>query len=489
LREFRDGAIMKARWGPAEDGTMHDTPLDVPFDLIRYFTGSALVVVLVATIAFAGTSTWLVERSFLEIEEEEANAIAEDLVSDLTVLGYDRDRWGSGAVPAAFGEHARQQMEDFGITDFSLYSSAGRRLEGFAPEGAPDRPLWLAGFERATKGETALRWESDRGGPIPWIRGSAGGGVESYAPVRDHGRVVAVARVRRNRSPNLGKAEGSLPLLIGIALASGIAVFGALWLLVFKADRILKRQHEDLVSVQDDLARQNLQLATLNRRKDEFYAMCSHDLRSPLVSVEAGCRLLLDGDTTQETRREIAAENLRNAGVVLDLVNNLLDLARLEEHAESLDATDLDLATLVDGIVAANRPFATSRGVPLEVEAPRGGVVVLGDRLKLVRILNNLVSNAIKHADGKPVTVALTRHATSVRLLVRDRGPGLHPDVRAALLSGSTPAPAQGGIPDGEVHGFGLFIVRRLVDMHGGSLDVRSDAGAGTTFVVTLPAA
>jgi signal transduction histidine kinase len=463
-----------------------ETPPDPPLDLLRYFTGSALAVVLLATVALASASAWLVQRSFLHIEKDEADSLAEDMVSDLGLFGYDRDRWGSGAAPATLREGVRRQMDNFGIREFSLFSRDGKVLETFALETASARPLWQEGLERAATGETALRWET-RVGPIPWFRGVARGDLESYAPVRDHGKVVAVARVRRNQSPNLVKAEGALPLLIGIAFAGGLSVFGALWLLILKADRVLKRQHRELVAAQEDLARQNLQLAELNRRKDEFYAMCSHDLRGPLVSVEAGCRMLLDGYAAPEERREIAVENLHNTGIVLDLLSNLLDLARVEEEGERLDAANLDLRGVVEGVAAANRPYAASRGVALEVEVPRDGVVVAGDRLKLVRILNNLVSNAIKHAEGKPVTVALERESSGARLLVRDRGPGLRPEIRADLMAGRDPVPVRDAVVDEESHGLGLSIVRRLVDLHGGSLDVRSDAGSGTTFVVTLP--
>jgi signal transduction histidine kinase len=465
------------------------TWLDEPFDLLRYFTVWALVVVLIATLGVAGVSAWVVQRSFLHIEKDEADSLAEDMTMDLGLFGYDRGRWGSGTVPAGLRDGIERQMGNFGIDEFTLFSLDGRILEEFAAPSAEARTPWREGLQQAAAGETVLRWETGRELPIPWVRGKSRGDVETYTPVRDRGKVVSVARVRRNPSPNLLRAEGSLPLVVGIALAFGTTVFGALWFLVRKADRVLKWQHLELVSVQDHLALQNRQLAELSRRKDEFYAMCSHDLRTPLVSVEAGCRLLLEADLASAIRQEIAEENLRNASVVLDLVNNLLELARVEEQGESLETADLDLASLVEGVVAANRAFAASRGVALDVEAPSGEVVVAGDRLKLVRILNNLVSNAIKHAEGKPVSVVLERGASDVRLLVRDRGPGLRPEIRADLLEGRDFSTGRTGVPGGEVHGLGLAIVRRLVDLHGGSLDVRTGREAGTTFVVTLPAA
>ncbi len=480
-----------AGWAPEPLEEAGETRLrsERPFDLLRYFTGYALAVVVIMNVALASSLAWLVHRSFLEMETDEADSIAEDMVSDLGVGGYGVERWGTAGVPAVLRASTLDQMDNFGITEFTLFSLDGRPLEDFAQKGSAARPFWREGFDRARSGETALRWESAYGGGIPWFRAGRGGAIESYASVRDHGKVVAVARVRRNESPILAKAEEGLPLLIGCSLAAGILVFGALWLFVFKADRILKRQRRDLLGAQAELARRNVLLAELNRRKDEFYAMCSHDLRMPLVSVEAGCRLLLIDEGSTELRREVIVENLRNTSVVLDLLNNLLDLARIDDREERLESASLDLRTVVEGVVAANRPFAKSRGVPLKVEMPGEGVLVNGDRLKLVRILNNLVSNAIKHADGKPVTVALERASAGARILVRDRGPGLSPDIRADLAAGRDPVPRHSDGATEDSHGLGLSIVRRLVSLHGGRLDVRADRESGTTFVVTLPPA
>ncbi len=462
-------------------------PIEKPFDLLRYFTGSALAVVVIATVVLASTSAWLVHRSFLDMEKDESDSIAEDMVSDLRAAGFDLDRWGAAGPPAALRDATLAQMDNFGITEFTLYSLGGDALEDFAVAGSGTRSLWREGLDRATSGETALRWEAAYGGGIPWFRAKRGGAVESYAPVRDHGKVVAVARVRRNEAPNLAKAEDVLPLLIGIALGGGILVFGALWLLALKADRTLKRQHRGILAAQAELARRNVLLAELNRRKDEFYAMCSHDLRMPLVSVEAGCRLLLTAGGTEEQRREVILENLRNSSVVLDLLNNLVDLARIDEQEDAIQSAVLDLRGLVEGVVAANRPYAESRGVALEVDLPGDGVLVNGDRLKLVRILNNLLSNAIKHGDGKPVRVAIDRTAAGARIRVEDRGPGLAPEIRSDLLTGRDLSRAPGPGRAEDSHGLGLSIVRRLVDLHGGRLEVQAGRDSGTTFLVTLP--
>jgi signal transduction histidine kinase len=476
---------------PAESGQPGESPVasGKPLDLLRYFTGSALAVVLVTTAALASASAWLVHRSFLDIERDEADSIAEELVSDLRASGYGLERWGTASVPGAVRDATLGQMRNFGLTELTLYSLAGGALEDFATESAGTRPFWQEGFDRAGSGETTLRWERTYGGGIPWFRAAGGGFVESYAPVRDRGGIVAVARVRRNEAPNLAKAEEALPLLIGCAFASGLLVFGALWLLVFKADSILRRQYRDILEAQSALARKNTLLAALNRRKDEFYAMCSHDLRTPLVSVQAGCRLLLAEEGSSARRRDVIVENLRNASVVLDLVDNLLDLARIEDREDRLESASLDLRRIVEGVVAANRSYAESRGVWLELETPGECVLVNGDRLKLVRILNNLVSNAIKHAEGKPVTVALEQSASGPRILVRDRGAGLRPDVRADLMAGRDPARPRGAGGGEDSHGLGLSIVRRLVTLHGGRLHVRANRDAGTVFVVELPPA
>lgn len=462
-----------------------------PFDLLRYFTGSALAIVLVASLAIGSVAAWLIHGTFLQMEKDEADSLAEDLVNLLVTSGYPPPRWGASGAGAPLRGDVGRVMENFDITEFTLYTLDGRMLEDFSPRSPGPRAFWRDGFESARAGEAALRWEAGRQGPLRWFRGGKTGSIESYVSVRLGGRISAVARVRRNLSPDVVLAQRRVPLIVGLAALLGIGVFGALWVMVRAADRILKRQHLELRGAQLEIERRNRLLEELSRRKDEFYAMCGHDLRAPIVATQAGCRFLLDAadDLSAEERRDVLEENLRNTTIVLDLLSNLLELARIEERGEELDAVDLDLRDVVGGLVAANRALAASRAVLLTAELPPEEVRVRADRLKLLRILNNLISNAIRHAAGGPVTVRLGRSPEGARIAVADHGPGIRPEIRTVLFrANGEPAGIAGDGGDCS-HGLGLSIVRRLVEMHGGSVQVSTSLGEGSTFVVTLPGA
>jgi signal transduction histidine kinase len=158
-------------------------------------------------------------------------------------------------------------------------------------------------------------------------------------------------------------------------------------------------------------------------------------------------------------------------------------MARLEARADSLEPKDLDLKGLLEGVVATHRLMAAAHAVAIETSMPKDPVVVTGDRLKLTRVFANLVSNAIKHADGRPVRVVLENSAEGARVTVRDEGAGIPVEHREAVFERFARVPGT----DDDGAGLGLAIVREFVDCHGGRVTCESESGRGTSFVVDLP--
>jgi two-component system, sensor histidine kinase and response regulator len=181
-----------------------------------------------------------------------------------------------------------------------------------------------------------------------------------------------------------------------------------------------------------------------------------------------------------------------SSAFMLSLVNDLLDVAKIEAGKLSLDLAPVDLAALVERNVALNRALAEKRGVRLDLklgeELPRPLVVAL-DAPKIEQVLNNLIGNAVKFSPpGAAVEVGLA-HGGRALVTVRDAGPGISPEEREKLfrpfVTFAKPRTAGGDLEKGT--GLGLAIVRKIVAGHGGDLWVESEEGKGATFYVALP--
>jgi signal transduction histidine kinase len=280
-----------------------------------------------------------------------------------------------------------------------------------------------------------------------------------------------------------------------VALAVGSAALSALVLvrlagLIRSLDRLRgaeKAARAESESAQRQLALQNEQLLEADRVKDEFVALISHDLRTPLTSIMGYLELTLDdGNLTEEQRGYLDIVD-RNADRLLRLVNDLLFVARLEAGQLDLNPGELDLAAVVRQSVAEAEPRAAAGGIELTCEA--SDVPALrADRGRMFQLMDNLVSNAIKFTPaGGDVRVSLTPVNGVVRLEVSDTGIGIASAEQRLLFErffrASTASDRQ--IPG---TGLGLYIARAIVEAHGGSIAVRSELGEGTSFRVELPA-
>jgi signal transduction histidine kinase len=281
----------------------------------------------------------------------------------------------------------------------------------------------------------------------------------------------------------------AIALAIASAALSGLVLI-RLTGLVRSLDRVRRDERAaraEAESAQRQLARQNEQLREADRLKDEFVALISHDLRTPLTSIIGYLELVLDDDNLTEEQRGFLNVADRNADRLLRLVNDLLFVARFEAGELELRPTDLDLAAVVRQSVEESGPRAAAGGVELTCVA--GAVSsVQADKGRMFQLVENLVSNAIKFTpEGGEVRVSVTPVNGVVRLEVADTGIGIASGEQQRLFErffrASTASEHQ--IPG---TGLGLYITRAIVEAHGGSIAVRSDPGEGTSFCVELPA-
>src|SRR4029079_6392371 len=225
-----------------------------------------------------------------------------------------------------------------------------------------------------------------------------------------------------------------------------------------------------------------------DRLKSTFVANMSHEIRTPLNSVLAVSQLLRDGvagPLTVDQRRYLEIVT-RNGRTLLRLIDDILDLSRIESGHLEVDAEDVDLAPQLDSIVEALAPLATAKDLDLTVKLPDDLPLVRCDVERVRQILTNLIANAIKFTDAGMVRVTASAGETGVAIHVTDTGVGIPEAALGRIFEefvqvDQTLAPRQGGA------GLGLAIASRLARLMGGDISVSSVSGSGSRFTLTLP--
>ncbi|MDB4952401.1 MAG: ATP-binding region ATPase domain protein [Gemmatimonadetes bacterium] len=230
-------------------------------------------------------------------------------------------------------------------------------------------------------------------------------------------------------------------------------------------------------------------LRDLERLKDDLVRMVVHDLKSPLTAMLGTLEMAVDGDLgpLEERQRRLLEDARRRGEDVVELIDNLLDLTRLEESSVRLELRPVDVRRLLGQVAGEWTVRAEQRGSTVSVEAAPEAVVPADETL-LRRVLGNLVGNALRHA-GRGVHVRLSAAAADggVELVVADDGVGIAPELHDEIFrKGATGAPAEGG--RGGSSGLGLTFCKLAAEAHGGSIRVFSGAGRGSAFQVRLPA-
>jgi PAS domain S-box-containing protein len=226
-----------------------------------------------------------------------------------------------------------------------------------------------------------------------------------------------------------------------------------------------------------------------NRLKDDFLATISHELRAPLQAIVGWAQLLRARPPTEASEYRAGIEAIdRNARVQAQLISDLLDVSRITSGKLRLHRQDVDLAQVVDNAIETMAAAAAARGVVLEKEIADPQLMVSADAGRLQQVLNNLLSNAIKFTpEGGHVRVRARLEESHVELSVHDEGQGIGPEFLPHIFDAFRQEEAT-GVRRHEGLGLGLSIVKRLVEMHGGSVRVESPGpGLGATFTVLLP--
>jgi signal transduction histidine kinase len=226
----------------------------------------------------------------------------------------------------------------------------------------------------------------------------------------------------------------------------------------------------------------------VDRMKTEFISTVSHELRTPLTSIKGSLSLLLDGSTPlDEEVSDLLEVSKRNADRLVRLVNDILDISKIEANRLELDLQPLAVARLCHDSVAGIDGFAKKVGVGVRTEVAPDLPLVAGDQDRIVQVLTNLLSNALKFSPrGEQILLRAERVLDSVRFEVRDRGPGIPTEFRSKLFTQFAQSDRLKRETEGT--GLGLAICRALVLKHSGEIWVESEPGKGASFFFTLPA-
>ena len=289
-------------------------------------------------------------------------------------------------------------------------------------------------------------------------------------------------------------AASSRIMMASVVQGESLSLDGMLKILdetsqVIEYSRRLEQKSTELERATDELQKANVRLQELDRLKDEFISTVSHELRTPLTSIRAFSEILLDDKEMPSAQREeflgvVVSESER----LTRLVNQVLDMTRMDAGNIEWHFERVDLAKVVDEALRTTKQLLAKQNATLEWVRPDDDVIIEADRDRLIQVLINLLSNALKYTPktGGKVAVQIKPGGHWVRLTVADNGPGIPPEQAEQVFDRFHQiAHADGSKPQGS--GLGLAITRRIVEYHGGSIVVDPEVDEGACFKILLP--
>jgi signal transduction histidine kinase len=302
--------------------------------------------------------------------------------------------------------------------------------------------------------------------PINAIIRRAGYRAQLAAPLTQRGQIVGLLVVRR-RDPG-PFPKGTIDLIK-----------------TFAAQSVLAMQNARLFSEIDEKSHQ---LEAESQHKSQFLANMSHELRTPLNAIIGYTDLILDNiyGEAPDRIRQVIERVQTNGRHLLGLINDVLDLTKIEAGQLTLSLADYSLKELVDGVIIALEPLAVEKCLAFKADLPAHLPVGHGDERRISQVLLNLVGNAIKFTDKGEVAIAASAANGSFTVAVCDSGPGISASDQARIFDEFQQADSSSTRRKGGT-GLGLSIAKRIIEMHNGRIWVQSALGKGSTFFFSLP--
>ena len=252
------------------------------------------------------------------------------------------------------------------------------------------------------------------------------------------------------------------------------------------SDRVRAEEERTTLLAAERAARERAEAAS--RAKDEFVAMISHEIRSPLNAILGWSQMLRQGTLDKNATKNALESIERNARAQAQLVSDLLDISRVITGKLRINARPVDITTSLDSALESIRPAVDAKQIQIEVEREPYATVVTGDADRLQQVIWNLLSNAVKFTPrGGRVMVRVARGDSQLEIAITDTGAGISKEFLPFIFDRFTQADTTTSRRHAGL-GLGLAIVRHIVELHGGTVTAESDGvGRGATFRVTLP--
>lgn len=278
----------------------------------------------------------------------------------------------------------------------------------------------------------------------------------------------------------------------GVHLADSLELVIGTWLIflttIFASAYLAKSVTDRHRRVREKLELANRQLKEINRTKTEFFRFSSHEMKSPIITVQSALLVIRDvlGEGIDERVLDMVDRAVKKTDEMIIMLKDLADLTygNLQERNEF---KLLNLCEILGRTVENERPTMEHKNLQLELQMPESDCKYFCDEASMEKVFRNLVSNAVRYTpDGGSIRVILEVMPDSARIIVADTGIGIPKEEHQNVFREFYRTPgARTTVKEGT--GLGLAIVQRLVESHGGSIELDSDVGVGTTFTVTLP--
>ncbi len=535
--EGRDVLAAVAPVAPLGWWVVVEQPLREAFEGIRASIIRAAVLILIGIALSVLASLVLARRMVKPIQALQAGAArvgAGDLGHRIDVETGDELE----ALADQFNQTAAQLQESYANLEQKVDARTRELSEALAQQTATSEvlrvissspnhlePVFAAVLARATElcdAQTGALWLYDgdafelaahRGADPRWVEGRRG--RIRPTPLSGLGRIVRERRpihlpdieadeaydagdpLRRSSVELLGARTGLwVPMLKENALVGALVIYRTEVRLFGDKLIALIQTFADqaVIAIENvklfrEIENKNAQLEVANRHKSEFLANMSHELRTPLNAVIGFSEVLLARmfGELNDKQDEYLQDVLSSGRHLLSLINDILDLSKIEAGRMELELSTFDLPVAVDNALILVRERATRHGIGLDLSIDPSLGAFVGDERKIKQVLVNLLSNAVKFTpEGGKVAVRATRLDGAVEISVSDTGIGIAPEDHVAIFEefrqvGTDYARKREGT------GLGLALARRFAELHGGTLQVKSELGRGSTFTVTLP--
>lgn len=354
-------------------------------------------------------------------------------------------------------------------------------------EGFPTTPSFREeDINQIKQAQDVLVFEDLEEGAIKNIMRSLG--FSLIAQLRTEGKQIGILAFGQKSSGEIYSAQ-DIQLVTILAPEAAIAIQNALS--YEKVRRFNVTLQEEIEKATTDLKSANKQLEVLDKLKDEFVSVASHELRTPMTAIKSYAWMVLNNKAGEiSPKAHIYLDRVfKSTERLIHLVNEMLDVSRIESGRVKLNKTVFDPLSLCDDMQNEFAAKVADSGMTFVMNKPETIAQVEADREKIMQVLENLIGNSVKYsAKGASISLTLTQETGFVRFAITDTGKGISPEDMPKLFKKFGRLENSLVTVTAESSGLGLFISKQYVELHGGTIDVNSEAGKGSTFSFTLPA-